>query len=330
MLNFCTLFDSKFLPYGLNLHESLLKNCKSFHLYIFAFDEKCLKTLQTLNLKHTTVISLSEFEDEELLAVKPTRTPAEYCWTCTPSVVLYCINNYNLENCTYIDSDVYFYDDPLKLVDEMGSNEILLTLHNYTPKYDQTALSGKFCVQFMTFLNKKEGISALKWWRNACIEWCYARVEDEKFGDQKYLDDWETRFNKVHVLQAEGGAIAPWNIQQYELKKDQEVLYVLKDDKKAPLNFYHFHGLRFLSEQKVNLCEYKLSSDVVKLVYRPYIISFMKHYHQLKKLDSSLDMLLPSKLNMKKVKSNTFNIFTGKYVDNVFSINKLTAHGQAN
>ncbi|MFD1188861.1 glycosyl transferase, partial [Pontibacter rugosus] len=268
MLNFCTLFDSKFLPYGLNLHESLLKNCKSFHLYIFAFDEKCLKTLQTLNLKHTTVISLSEFEDEELLAVKPTRTPAEYCWTCTPSVVLYCINNYNLENCTYIDSDVYFYDDPLKLVDEMGSNEILLTLHNYTPKYDQTALSGKFCVQFMTFLNKKEGISALKWWRNACIEWCYARVEDEKFGDQKYLDDWETRFNKVHVLQAEGGAIAPWNIQQYELKKDQEVLYVLKDDKKAPLNFYHFHGLRFLSEQKVNLCEYKLSSDVVKLVYR--------------------------------------------------------------
>ena len=69
-LNFCTLFDSNFLPYGLALYESLLKHCKEFHLYIFAFDDNAYEFLSEKNLPKTTIISLKEFEDEKLLRVK--------------------------------------------------------------------------------------------------------------------------------------------------------------------------------------------------------------------------------------------------------------------
>ncbi len=71
-LNFCTLFDSNFLPYGLALYESLLEHCKEFHLYIFAFDDESYKFLKNKNLEKAKVISLNEFEDEELLIVKKT------------------------------------------------------------------------------------------------------------------------------------------------------------------------------------------------------------------------------------------------------------------
>ena len=93
-LNFCTLFNSTYLSRGLVMYDSLLKNCDDFHLYVFAFDDKTNEYLRSQELKNVTVISLSEFEDPDLLRVKPTRTAGEYCWTSTSSTILYCINNF--------------------------------------------------------------------------------------------------------------------------------------------------------------------------------------------------------------------------------------------
>src|SRR5258706_2554313 len=209
MTNFCTLFDSNYLGRGLALYESLCRVCPSFHLYILAFDEKSKRFLKEKNYPFITVISLDEFEDQELLKVKPGRSAAEYCWTCTHSAILYCIQKYNLSSCTYIDADMIFYSDPKVLIDEMGNDSVLISEHRYTRLYDQSKTSGIYCVQFMCFKNTGEGMTVLQWWRNACLEWCYARYEDGKFGDQKYLDNWRRDFKGIHVLQHEGGGIAP-------------------------------------------------------------------------------------------------------------------------
>ena len=274
MLNFCTLFDVNYLSRGITLYRSLEKVCPSFHLYVFVFDDatKSFLSSNKTSYPYLTVISLQEFEDEALLAVKTSRSIAEYCWTSTPSTILYCLEKFELDHCTYIDADMFFYSNPQPLVDEMGDKSVLISEHRYTGAYDQASYSGIYCVQFMCFKNTKDGLNVLQWWRNRCLEWCYARLEDGKFGDQKYLDDWTTRFANVHVLQHLGGGVAPWNVQQYTITEEM-VVYEKKTGARFPLVFFHYHGLKFFNDNKVSLCGslYELDGSIKLQLYFPYV-----------------------------------------------------------
>lgn len=58
---------------------------------------------------------------------------------------------------------------------------------------------------------------------------CVMQLENGKFGDQKYLDDWTARFKDVHVLQHLGGGIAPWNVQQYTFQKENDRIVGVKN-----------------------------------------------------------------------------------------------------
>lgn len=273
MLIYCTLFDSQYLSRGITMYESLFRQTQDFRLYIFAFDDLTLSTLQRLHLKNVVVVPLSEFEDEQLRSVKHTRTTTEYCWTATSSTILYVLKRYHEQHCTYIDADMYFFGNPNVLFDELGSGSIMITEHRYTPRYDLSALSGIYCVQYITFKNDSDGLAALRWWRNACIDWCYAREENGKFGDQKYLDDWTERFAQVHVMKYEGGGVAPWNIQQYEVEQHNGRIKIINttSGKVFDLVFYHFHYLRFYTDNTVDLGDYRISERVQNAIYVPYL-----------------------------------------------------------
>lgn len=280
MLNFCTLFNANYLARGLALYQSLEATCPAFHLYVFAFDDESYAYLQNSPLPNLTVISLQDFEGPALLAVKPTRSMAEYCWTCTPFTILYCINAFKLPSCTYLDADMIFYSNPQVLIDEMADKSVLISEHRYPKIYDQSWYSGIYCVQFMCFKNDVPGLHVLNWWKDRCIEWCYAKNEDGKFGDQKYLDDWTTRFNCVHVMQHPGGGVAPWNLKLYSFHtNDQSVLITEKNKSgKYALIFFHFHGVKFFTDNKVSLAGplYEILPPAKHLLYFPYVKQLLR------------------------------------------------------
>lgn len=307
MINFCTLFDINFATQGIAMYESLKENCEDFHLYIFAFCDQTLNLLKKLNLEKATVISLNDFEDKELLKVKPARTNGEYCWTCTPSAIKYCLEKYNLDNCTYIDADLQFYSNPKVLIDEMGDKSVLITEHRFTPKHDQSGIAGKYCVQFITFKNTSQGLEVLDWWRKACIEWCYNRYEDGKFGDQKYLDDWAERFDCVHVLKHLGGGVAPWNIHRYRISKVKNKLHLTEKSSKKSTDviFYHFHSVKILSSGKIDLDRYNIYNPGCKiwfLIYVPYLKKLRKISKKLKKLTPEIGVVKIPVFNFKLLK----------------------------
>jgi hypothetical protein len=276
MNHFCTLFNSNFLSRGLALYNSLRRHAPDTMLYVYCFDDLTHRLLTQLALPNLRPVAMAEFESPELLAVKPSRSVGEYCWTCTPHIISHAIQHFDLKTVTYVDADLYFYASPNVLLDEWEAAcaSVLITEHRYTPRYDHAHRFGIYCVQFVTFRADTAGLTALNWWADRCLEWCYSREEDGKFGDQKYLDDWTTRFEGVHVMKHLGGGIAPWNVQQFEvlMTHGAEVqLRELDSDARFPLVFYHFHGLQIFFDGEIDLATYPLGRGFRAEVYGRYL-----------------------------------------------------------
>lgn len=284
---YCTLFDSFYLSRGLILYNSLKKHSKAFQLYIFAFDDITFNILLSLNLDCVKVISLSEFENDELKAVKQSRSKAEYCWTCTPSTISYVLKIFGVPECTYIDADLSFFSDPTVLISEMLENgkNVLISEHRFSllPKLYEQGRSGRFCVQFMTFTNQNSSLKVLEEWRRQCIDWCYAKHEDGKFGDQKYLDVWPEKYENVHILQHNGGGLAPWNIRNYKITYLNNIYTLFEKKTKFEFSpvFFHYQFVKSLGNGYYDIGWYKLGNSVKNSFYANYLIDLEKTERQL-------------------------------------------------
>ena len=264
MEHYVTLFDSLFLPQGLALHMSMARHVGTYTLWILCVDDEAHEVLAKMNLPNVCLLQLSKLETDELKLVKQARTKGEYCWTLTPFAPRFVFEaNPFIQRVTYLDADVWFRKNPSPIFQEFDESgkHVLITDHAYAPEYDQSATSGQFCVQFVTF-TRNGGEMVRKWWEERCLEWCYGRFEDGKFGDQKYLDDWPERFgDRVHVLQNKEWMLAPWNATRFPY---------------ANSIVWHFHGARILinsNDLKGIICgTYPLPVVTRKYVYEKYLV----------------------------------------------------------
>jgi len=270
--NYVTVFDSLFLPQALALHLSMERVVKNYTLWMLCVDKTAFEVVTQLKLKNVKVLDLKLIETDELLEVKKSRSSGEYCWTLTPFAPRFVFEaDSTVKRVTYIDADLWFRKHPKQIFDEFDASgkHVLITDHEYAPEYDQSATSGQFCVQFMTF-NRNEGEHVRKWWEERCVEWCFARFEEGKFGDQKYLDDWPERFeDTVHVLQNKQLALAPWNATRFPY---------------GSAIFYHFHGLRLISERKCKFGGYALPINLKENIYKPYLSDLKSVFKKLNNL----------------------------------------------
>lgn len=263
MEHFVTLFDNLFLPQGLALHKSMERHVRNYTLWVLCMDDEVHEVLCKLNLPNVRLLRLSKLETPELLAVKPHRSKGEYCWTLTPFAPRFVFEaEASVPRVTYLDADMWFRKNPLAIFRELESSgkEVLITDHAYTPEDDKSAIAGQYCVQFMTF-TREGGEAVRKWWEERCIEWCFARPEEGKFGDQKYLDDWPVRFaNSVHILTDKELVLAPWNATRFPY---------------GNAVVWHFHALRIVSglgqELVAEYGEYRLPKCTRDNVYLPYL-----------------------------------------------------------
>jgi hypothetical protein len=257
--HFITLFNYNFLPQGLALHESLLKNCSNAKLWILCLDTKVEEFLKKKKISNIEIIRLKDFENKELLSIKSKRSFIEYCWTMTPFCPLYLFNlNKNINRVTYIDADIFFYKKIDLIFNEFKKSKksVFITEHGFHKDYNFSKVSGKFCVQFISFVKNYNSFKVLNWWKDKCIDWCYSYPDKNRLGDQKYLDSWPKKFSEaVYVSKNLNYFQAPWTRDRFNMNK--KVLY-------------HFHGLRIVNNNVYIHNNYNLNKSIIKDVYYPY------------------------------------------------------------
>lgn len=273
MYYFCTYFDQHYLDKGLALYHSLIAHCAPFRLWILCMDEVTYRILTEMQLPQIQLISLSDFEkdDLQLLQAKQNRSLIEYYFTCTPSLPLYVLDHVpEVDIITYLDADLYFFSSIEPVYQELGNGSILIIGHRFSVALSGS-LSGTYNVGLLSFRRDFNGLACLKSWRNNCIEWCYDRYEDGRYADQKYLEVWPDNFSGVVVLQHKGAGLAPWNLANYVYSWTNGEFLV----DGQPLIVYHFDGVkrinRWIYDTSIIEFSTRLPMIIKKMIYTPYI-----------------------------------------------------------
>ena len=241
---YCTYFDHNYLPRGLALYHSLQRHAPGAELWVLCLSEACHQALTALDLPNLVPVRLADFEaaDPDVAATRPTRSLIEYYFTCSPAWVLFVLNSKpDAEWVTYLDSDLFFFASPDPIYDEMKDAAFGIVPHRFARGLEDQRKFGLYNVGWVAFAGATTASQALRWWRERCIEWCYDRVEGDRFADQRYLDRLPEMFGGVHAISHLGANLAPWNFADCHLQwKDGEV----EIERRYPLLFFHFYGVK--------------------------------------------------------------------------------------
>jgi hypothetical protein len=251
--------------------DSLFEHDPDSSIFVLCLDSETKKYLERHKYLTVNIVALECLEDvmPNLLNAKANRTTIEYFWTLTPCILYYIL--FIKKNCsclTYLDADQIFYSSPAPIFNERNEADITIMPHRFPSEIKYLENHGKFNVSWLTFNNSENSMNCLKWWMNSCINWCYSKVEGEKYGDQKYLNQFKEKFKKVHVIENKSCGVAPWNFSEFDYSKKIILL--------------HYQSLRRLSKSTF-LISIPIMYKVNLRFIRPYfsiLLRKLKHNSQ--------------------------------------------------
>ena len=272
------------------MHKSMIRHLDKFVLWILCVDEEACSAIERLNLRNVRILKLFELETEELMRVKKYRTKGEYCWTVTPFAPKFVLqSDPSIKRVTYLDADLWFRKSPRSIFDafDKSGKGVLITDHAYSSEFDQSSIAGQYCVQFLIFQGES-GEIVRRDWEKKCIDWCFAKAEDGRFGDQKYLDEWPTKYNdSVYILDNKEWILAPWNATRFPY---------------GNAIIWHFQGLRIVRRAfrglglKIILSNFPIPRPAIGYIYIPYLIDLKQAIFELQEIGVEIKLQSPPPL----------------------------------
>lgn len=286
-IQYCSYFDHRYLARALALYDSLCINSPPFVWHVLALSEPCERILEKLNLPGLIVTPLATLEaaNPSLLNAKQNRNLVEYYFTLTSAYCVFLITQMPKGSLlTYLDSDLYFFDSPQPILDELENASVGIIEHRFSEPNHDMVKHGRFNVGWVSFRNDEYGLECVHDWHTKCLDWCYDRIEGERFADQKYLDRWPKDFSRVHIVENHGANIGPWNVADFVVANhcDQG-----DATNKPHLVFAHFQGVRYLGFRTYAIAmdayniDLKYRKEIFRTIYRPYLKMLLSQQRRL-------------------------------------------------
>lgn len=261
-----TVCDQNYLARAVAMIESLKRHSsKPVQVSLLTLDEESFRAAQSLNIDGVIVGRKWNIELGD-------HTWQEFCWLQASQLCESHVGRH-YERFTYLDADLFFAGDPEVIHQETGNRSVGIIPHRFIPSKKYLERNGQFNVSWISFEGgsferETTGQVIANEWAAQCREWCYNRNEDGKFGDQKYLDEWPTKYgDAVHIIKNIGAGLAPWNYANYKITEGPKA-----DGVQAV--FVHLHEFADLGGKLYRLTNYVLRPEDKAFIYDPYIKAY--------------------------------------------------------
>ena len=228
-LTFVTVCSSSYSLQLLSLISSLNQSCSQYHLYVVCLDVQTNDLICSISIPNITAIPAGIISKPK--ASQNGENYRNYVWSLSALSLLYISDTYHPELLVYIDVDIFLIGrtDTYLRPFLKSQKTIFLTPHHPSPHYDDTHITGKYCVQFIA-IKKPNQSRFLQDWANLCAQECIISIERGLYADQKYLDSLSKVYNDFIFESGPGDFLGPWNAISFP---------------HSQCFAYHFHGLRF-------------------------------------------------------------------------------------
>lgn len=274
MKHFCTYCDRGYAARMRCLFDSLKSQGEPFRLWVLCFDADTEAVVAATKDPALAAVPVAELlaADPAYAAVRTTRSWVEFYFTSTPVLVRHCLQREpSAADMTYLDADLFFFGPPSAVFAEQGEASVGIVPHRFPPRLSDRIIHGTYNVGWVYFRRDESGLACLDWWRERCLEWCYDRLDQGRFADQGYLDEFPRRFGGVRALEHPGVNTAPWNVEPAAVRAVGGLPW-LGD---RPVWFYHFQGIREVAEgwfdPGLRTYQQNLSPALRDEIYLPYL-----------------------------------------------------------
>jgi hypothetical protein len=270
MRTYCTLSDSKYLKQGVALINSLKRvSSEEFILYYLCLDAETYEAVRQHTNVHAITLADVEKSRPEILQYKRRKPYNEYCWSLASTFSRYLLESGHAESVMYVDSDIYFYSDPLIIFKELGDRSIGIIRHRHNTS---SSPDGEYNVGIIYFKNDKDGLECLRWWNDCLLN--DLRPDLATCGDQKYLEEFPKMYNTA-ILDETFAHGAPWNYRLYVYDNYHKDGTLVWGNKVQPLVFNHFSRFSLDHPTSGNYADHTLNFQVFAIpalnqMYREY------------------------------------------------------------